>query len=227
MTLYRIVYFSSGRDFAQRAQYEQKVLDLFERAYVGVRRTLSRTADGKIDVVLYTADEFRFHFASMYDSGVLGFYYSGKIRMNCAEQLDDRFYGTAAHEYVHAVVDDVGHMGRVPNWYNEGLARWVERRVAGGDWINANERSRLRQAAATGTLATFDEIASGRGGDVMLPYTKGATAIELLMKGGSIARVLAVVEGVAKGSFEASFAEQFGAGRLGKLDDEVATFLSR
>lgn len=230
---FRIVYSGGQRDFAQRAQYEQKVLDMFERAYSGARTVLGRTSPRKVDVVLYTAEEFRFHFGSMFGGGVLGFY-SGKIRMNRAESLDDRFYGTAVHEYVHALVDDVmsGHSDGAPVWLHEGLARWVERKVAGGDHIDFHEKSELKRRAQAGSLPTFASLA-GRaatelGGDAWVPYAKGACAVETLSTGGGVGRLVRVLEATGKGrTFDDAFGSEFGATRLGQLDAEVAASVAR
>lgn len=228
---FRIVYSEGSRDFAQRAQYEQRVLDMFERAHEGVRRRMGRLPDALTDVVLYTREEFALHFGSQFGSSLLGFY-SGRIRMNHADVLDDRFYATAVHEYVHAVVDRLtgGRIGELPTWLNEGLARWVERQVAGGDYMSLGERTELRAALANGSLPTLAHMADGPasafGPRTGLVYSKGSVAVQALTRGGGLDRLVSVLEEVGRGaSFDDAFSRTFGASRLTALDDEVAALV--
>lgn len=228
---FRIVYQGGARDFAERAHYEQRVLDMFEKAHAKVRTLLGRATKETVDVVLYTEEEFRFHFGSMFGGGVLGFY-SGKIRMNRSEKIDDQFYATAVHEYVHAVVDTLANRtGNVPVWLNEGLARWTERRVAGGDYINWHELRDLKTFAGRNLLPTFAQLDApfGEMGPLVgAAYAKSSAGIETLSAGGGLPKIVRVIEDIGAGqSFEKAFFQAFGETRLQRLDGEVEKLISR
>lgn len=228
---FRIVYQGGARDFAERAQYEQRVLTLFEKAHAQVRTLLGRATTEPVDVVLYTQEEFHLHFGSMFGGGVLGFY-SGKIRMNRAEKLDEQFYATAVHEYVHAVVDALSNRtGNVPVWLNEGLARWTERRVAGGDYVNWHERRELKAFANRGLLPSFEQLDApfGQMGPLVgVAYAKSSAGVEALSSGGGLAKLVGVVESVGSGQpFEKAFAQAFGETRLQRLDGDVEQLVGR
>lgn len=228
---FRIVYQGGARDFSERAQYEQRVLDLFEKARAKVRALLGRATTETLDVVLYTEEEFRFHFGSMFGGGVLGFY-SGKIRMNRADNLDDQFFATAVHEYVHAVVDALSNRtGNVPVWLNEGLARWTERRVAGGDYVNWHELRELKAFAGRKVLPTFAQLDApfGQMGPLVgVAYAKSSAGIETLSLGGGLPKIIRLIEGIGSGqAFEQAFLQAFGETRLQRLDAEVEDLISR
>lgn len=229
-TNFRVMYQGGARDFAARAQYEQRVLDMFEKAYAKVHALLGRTTAGPTDVVLYTEEEFRYHFGSMFGGGVLGFY-SGKIRMNRSENLDHGFYSTAVHEFVHAVVDTIaaGDHDKVPRWLNEGLARWVQRRVAGGDYINYGELMQLKSLKAKQQLPTLSELAKPfRGPHVQAAYAKSSATIEALVSNGGLPRIVRVIEALGAGEpLERAFAFEFGDTRLSRLDGEVDKLIDR
>lgn len=227
---FRIMYQGGARDFASRAQYEQRVLDMFEKSHAQVRSLIGRATTQPTDVVLYTEEEFRFHFGSMFGGGVLGFY-SGKIRMNRAENLDHGFYATAVHEYVHAVVDAVasGSGDDVPRWLNEGFARWVERRVAGGDFINRGELMELQTLKARKQLPPLAQLDQAFGGQLVgVAYAKSSAVVEALASTGGLSGIVRVIEAIGRGQpFEKAFAYEFGDTRLSRLDAEVDKLLDR
>ena len=225
---FRIVYAGPARDFAQKAHYEQQVLDSLERAQGEVRSVLGRGRNAPLDVVLYTSQEFRFHFGGQFGQGVLGFY-EGRIRMNISEQIDARFHATASHEYVHAVIDEVAHHG-VPAWLHEGLARWVERKIQGWPPANFGEKEQMKQLLAQGQLPTFQRMSNqslvSLGPAAGAAYAKSAAAVDVLTSGAGPIRVVHMLDAMGRGaSFEKAFASEFGPGRLEGLDDEVARHL--
>jgi tetratricopeptide (TPR) repeat protein len=231
---FRIIYSEGKRDFAQKAQYEQRCLDLFERAYQRVVGKLGHNPPERTDVVLYTKEEFALHFGGSFGNNVLGFF-AGKIRMNRAEVIDDEFFDTAVHEFTHAVIDSIagGQSHGIPFWLHEGLARWVEKRTNGEDLYGMSEKLRLKHLAQKGALPPFEMLTHhsfGELGDVAwVAYSKSAVAVDLLMlKGAGIVGLKRVIAAVGKGAaFDEAFGAEFGRTCLGRLDEEVASTLSR
>lgn len=225
---FRVLYNSGDRDFAQKAAYEQKVLDIFEDAWRRVGQRLGHYPGQPVDVVLYTAEEFELHFGGAFGGALLGFY-AGKIRMNRSERLDASFTATAVHEYVHAAVDSLSgyRSERIPVWLNEGLARWLERAITGGAYVLPDEREVLRYAMRSGQSFTFEELAStgfGKlGGRAMIAYARSSAAIQVLTSGGGgLSRIATVIRETGNGvPFEKAFADQFGSQKLSRLDAEV------
>jgi len=229
---FRIVYSQRGQDFAQKARYEERVLEMFERARVRVQGVLG-SAPTETEVVLYTAEEFALHFGDRFGGATLGFY-AGRIRMNYADDPGERFYATAVHEYVHAAVDDLagGHDDDVPTWLNEGLARWIERASTGGDYIGVGERAELRAARRKGqlSLASLAHTPYASLGPMAgLAYALGSSAIQVLAgTGDGMRRLVSVLSEVGSGSsFESAFAARFGAGRLEGLDEETDRLIGK
>ncbi len=225
---FRITYSEGQRDFAQKAGYEQQCLDLLERAYDRVHQTLGEGTPKPTEVVLYTKQEFAFHFGGRFGNSILGFW-AGKIRMNRADTIDDTFFDTAVHEYTHAVIDAMANGGRVPIWVHEGLARWVERTSAGNEPANLQERRLMKRVNPLPTLAEladrgFAELPSGA--MVAVAYAKSAVAIDRIIHSGfGLAGLERAIRGTAKASFTESFATEFGTTRLASLDGEVARAL--
>lgn len=227
---FHIAYQPGARDFAERADYETRVLALFEKAYADVKALLGRGTENPVEVVLYTEEEFRFHFGQMFGGGVVGFY-SGKIRMNRADTLDAAFESTVVHEFVHAVVDDVTRGADVPVWLNEGLARWVERRVTGSAFITQAERAELLGLSRQGLLPKTTSLTgafTSLGPFVGAAYAQSATAVEALSRPHGVGRVVQVLEGLGRGeSVDEAFSAVFGTGRLAGVDDEIAKLIAR
>lgn len=231
---FRIVYSRGGRDFAQKARFEGKVLSMFEEAWRKVGRTLGYRPDRVFDVVLYTKDEFALHFGGQFGSGVLGFY-AGKIRMNRAESLDEAFFATVVHEYTHAALDALaeGRGGAVATWFNEGLADYIEWEVAKGGERSFEGSVVLkgpRRQATRLTLAQLEHTSFARlGGAAGLAYLKAHAAVGVLADEGSgMRRIREVIEAVAGGrDFRAALAEAFGASLVEGLEAEANARLRR
>lgn len=225
---FRITYSEGQRDFAQKAGYEQQCLDLFERAYARVHEALGEGTSKPTEVVLYTREEFSFHFGGRFGNSILGFF-AGKIRMNRADTIDDTFFDTAVHEYTHAVIDSMASGGHIPTWVHEGLARWVERTSAGNEPANLQERRLMKRVNPLPTLAELTDRGFAELSGVMVPvaYAKSALAIDSIIHSGfGLAGLERAIRGTAGGtSFTNSFATEFGATRLASLDGEVARAL--
>lgn len=231
---FRILYSAGARDFGQAARYEDKVIGLFEKAYEKVAARLGNRPAKRVDVVLYTQAEFSQRVGPALGGALLGFY-SGRIRMNLSEKLDDRWFATAVHEFVHAAVDQLaqGRTHDVPVWVNEGLARWVERQATGGDYLGYWEREKLRATARSGQLPAFDVLArtpfGQMGSQVGVAYAKSSAGIELLVGApGGMGKIVRVLEEVGAGArFDEAFGRAFGERRLERLDAEVEALISK
>ncbi len=225
---FRIVYHRGDRDFAQRADFEVRVLSMLEDARQRVGNLFNHYPEEPVEVVLYTAEEFALHFGGQLGQNVLGFY-AGKIRINRAENPHDpMFRRTVVHEYVHALVDQMaaGNVRGVPLWLNEGLAVWTEHRVTGANdesELPFPQRRRLRQYAQSISLDSLARPPFGACGNQMAAYIKSRAAVEALVgTGGGLGRVLRVIELIGRGrQFEQAFSEVFGDSRLERLDEQA------
>ncbi len=224
---FRITYSEGQRDFAQKAGYEQQCLDLFERAYDRVHQALGEGTEKPTEVVLYTQQEFSFHFGGRFGNSILGFF-AGKIRMNRADIIDDAFFDTAVHEYTHAVIDSMAAGGHIPVWVHEGLARWVERTSSGNEPANLQERRFMKRVNPLPTLAELTDhgFAELSGAMAAVAYAKSAMAVDRIIHSGfGLAGLERAIRGTSKTPFSESFAAEFGSGRLASLDAEVARAL--
>ncbi len=227
---FRITYSEGNRDFAQKAGYEQQCLDLLERAYAKVQRSLGATTDHPTDVVLYARQEFELHFGGRFGNTLLGFY-AGKIRMNRADTIDDSFFDTAVHEYTHAAIDSMAQGHRVPMWVHEGLARWVERTSAGRDPVEAGEKRLLRSFQKSQRMPTLSQLAEHsfmdfQGPMVTVAYEKSALAIDLLTRTGTgLVGLERVFRASAGKPFDEAFTDEFGTGKIAALEEEVTSQL--
>jgi hypothetical protein len=231
---FKVIYSEGGRDFAQKAQYEQRALDFFERAYQRVTRKLGYAPKDPTEVVLYTQQEFALHFGGSFSNGVLGFY-AGKIRMNRSENLDDGYFDTAVHEYTHAVIDSIAHGDShgIPHWLHEGLAHWVEHRTKNADLYNLGERLELKQMAKSKALPSLSQLdqtgfgSLGRG--AWVAYVKSAVAVDLLLERGSgMVGLKRVIEKTGSGTpFKTAFAAEFGERTLTAIDEDANAVLAK
>ncbi|RMG14018.1 MAG: hypothetical protein D6729_14215 [Deltaproteobacteria bacterium] len=224
---FRVTYRSGGRGWDARAAYEEKVLGIFEDAYRQVGRLLGVFPKRVIDVVLYTKEEFEFHFGGQFAGGALGFY-EGKIRMNRSEAVhSDQFLATAVHEYTHALVDDLaqGHSSRIPTWVNEGLAEWVEWEVARGGERELKARALLRGPRRRGAKLPLSELDRPFGAFARPTpaYQKARAAVAALVgTGGGLRRLMDVIEATGRGAdFDARMREAFGEDWLEETEREA------
>jgi hypothetical protein len=196
-----------------------------ERAWVDARAWLGDGLTGPYQVVLYTRDEFAAQFGIGAASGVLGFY-SGKIRMNLSENMNERYQATALHELVHAALDQLagGRAHELPTWLNEGLARWVERKALSGDFLRPRELALVAQHGSSMPLAQLAHVSFAHlGRAAELGYAKSSAAVQALVgRGEGMAALTRLARAIGAGeSFEHAFAAEFGAHRLATLDEEA------
>lgn len=124
------------------------------------------------------------------------------------------------HELSHAMLFQiVGPDGRarVPAWFDEGLARLVERTAPDATFIAARDRSRALALAARGSVPSLAELArhetwSGRGAEeVEARYVISAAVVELIERELAREGVLRLLSLVGAGRpFDEAYAEVSG-----------------
>ncbi len=121
-------YFTVSYEGDEREEAARQVLRILNEARRDVGRGLKYHPREKIEVVLYTREQFS---EATVVPDWTGGLYDGKIRVPLTgeslggDQLD-QLRQTLYHEYVHAVVHDVTK-SQVASWFNEGLAMYFEK----------------------------------------------------------------------------------------------------
>lgn len=209
-------YFNNNRDFGQRAEYEGRIVATMDEAYEAAEQSLGEARQSPVDVVLYTREEFAAHFSARTAQRVAGLYFGDSIRVNDAAELTRENKATLVHEYIHAVVDELagGQSSRLPHWFNEGLAEYVEWRYLGSDEPPYNLKSALKGAAKGGhvpQLAMMDRGAPINEANPALAYGFSAVAVRVLYKDGGPGKLLDLIRDTGRGeSFEALLNERYG-----------------
>ncbi len=103
----------------------REVMQLLESAYTVVGDALGHYPRERVQVILYTKEQFR---AATEAKSWVGGLYDGKIRLPVRglRGTEVQLKRTILHEYVHVVVRDLAP--RCPIWLNEGLAQLLEGR---------------------------------------------------------------------------------------------------
>jgi hypothetical protein len=125
------------------------VLDRLEIARAQIERQLGFASERLVPIVVYDTDQFGDATAAPH--WVPG-RYDGKIRLS-AKILDwepGHLRHVLAHEYTHALVHEIAG-GRLPSWFNEGIADNVRGSPTRND--SALLRRDLRQSAALPSIA--------------------------------------------------------------------------
>lgn len=102
-------------------------LRILDTAYAQVGAELKFHPQRKLNVVLYTPEQYKTVTAAPHWTGAL---YDGKIRVPIPNKaLDqqelDQLTHSLRHEFVHAIVHQVGGAD-IPSWFNEGVAMYFE-----------------------------------------------------------------------------------------------------
>jgi hypothetical protein len=115
---FRFYYFNQKRDFGQRAEYEGKVQGALEESRIKAQSLLGVAREKPVDVILYSREEFRLHHGPQASQAIAGFYAEDAIRMNDSAEINERNRSTLVHEYVHAVMDELGSFNQrsLPTW---------------------------------------------------------------------------------------------------------------
>ncbi|RKH05100.1 hypothetical protein D7X74_34865 [Corallococcus sp. CA047B] len=228
---FSIRYFSSDRDFGQRAEYEGQVVSALEDAYDFTLRTLGRAREQQLEVVLYTSEEFSSHMGAVFAAQVAGLYRNNAIRLNDAAQMTPQNRATLVHEYVHAALDEICPEGggALPRWFNEGMAEYLQWRFQKVDGPPRALRDRMRSAAKQGMLPTMS-VMNSRAlitlSDPAVAYAASAMAVQELVRLGGMEKLLGFVQSVnGAASFESALQSTYDRD-FAALDKAVHTALS-
>ena len=227
---FRFYYFNSKRDFGQRAEYEGRVQGALEDSRLSAQRLLGVAREKPVDVILYSREEFRLHHGPQAAQAVAGFYSADAIRMNDSAEINDRNRATLVHEYVHAVMDELGSFNQrsMPTWMHEGLAEYIEWRSEGAEGPPKAYATALQQLALQNQLPRLVDMSQGpliASRNPGLAYALAAVAVRLLVERRSMAEVLELIRDCGKGTpFEQALERRFGTSTA-RLDEELTSSL--
>ncbi|MDP1826421.1 MAG: tetratricopeptide repeat protein [Archangium sp.] len=227
---FRFYYFNSKRDFGQRAEYEGRVQGALEDARLAAQRLLGVAREKPVDVILYSREEFRLHHGPQAAQAVAGFYSEDAIRMNDSAEINDRNRSTLVHEYVHAVMDELGNFNQrsLPVWMHEGLAEYIEWRAEGVDGPPKHYATALQQLALQDQLPRLAQMSNGpliANRNPGLAYAVAAVAVRLLVERRGMREVIELIQDCGKGTpFEQALERRFGTS-ISRLDEELTSSL--
>ncbi len=182
---------------------------VLQEARLDVGRDFQYRPPHKIVVLLYSKETFRKvrqgapeWLAGMFD---------GKIRVPMPESERDlsSVKGTVVHEYTHAVVHELSR-GRVPHWFNEGLAEYQEAKFA----KTSKPASSLKQALDADELVPWSQIESLFGGrsidQVRLGYAQSHSVVAYLAQRYGFWHMPGLLKQMGQGiSFEEALRREF------------------
>ncbi len=173
-----------GRDFRYRPQHKIVVLLYSKEAFRKVRETAPEWASA---------------------------FYDGKIRVAMPETQQDlrSVKKTVVHEYTHAVVHELSQ-GRIPHWFNEGLAEYQAAKYA----KTSKQASPLKQALAQDQLLPWNQIESLFGGrsivQVRLGYDQSHSVVAYLAQRYGFWHMPPLLKQISQGvSFEEALEKEF------------------
>ena len=161
----------------------------------------------KIVVLIYSAEEFR-KLRQQAPEWVAG-QYDGKIRLPLPGQGVDQatVRRILYHEYTHALVYELTK-GRLPLWFNEGLAEYEAWKHDTPAWILLRQALAAKQVLPWAALS--DQFAAGKpASTVGLAYEQAHSIVRYLIERYSFWRIKRILKAV--GSGETSFDEAFQA----------------
>lgn len=140
---------SSG--FHGSRRFENRVLEILEKAYDELDDALGLRPPRRIEVFVYDPGVFDAHFAGRFRFAAAGFY-NGTIYVRGGTRVDAALVRTLHHELVHAALDAEAPSLGLPAWLNEGLAEWFEARSVGKRGLSPHEDATLAKLARQGQL---------------------------------------------------------------------------
>ena len=182
---------------------------VLQQARLDVGRDFQYRPEHKIVVLLYSKATFRKvrEGAPEWLAGI----FDGKIRVPMPENKRDlgSVKGTVVHEYTHAVVHELSR-GRVPHWFNEGLAEYQEAKFA----KTRKSASSLKQALDADELVPWSQVESlfrGRSIDqVKLGYDQSHSVVAYLAQRYGFWHMPRLLKQMAQGaSFEEALRQEF------------------
>ncbi|MFY1830441.1 peptidase MA family metallohydrolase [Myxococcus fulvus] len=229
-----ITYFNNDRDFAQRADYEGRIVEILETAHHFTQKVLGETREKPVTIVLYTSAEFRTVFGDKVANTVAGRYFNNAIHINNAAEMTSQTKATIVHEYVHAVMAEIcggGNMDTafLPMWFNEGVAMFVEWKYLDVPGPTPEMMERMQSILAMPDvhlvkLRTMTKIAPIKMGDAEMAYDISGLAVQELMRREGAYRLMTLTRDVCRGrgqpSFDKALMTHYGM-TLDDLDKEV------
>lgn len=223
---FRFRYFNARRDFGQRADYEGAVQAALENARLQTGRLLGETREKPLDVILYSAEEFRLHHGPQMARAVAGFYAEDAIRMNDSAEINEHNRAVLVHEYVHAVMDELDHFRHdaLPVWLHEGTAEFIEWRSLDSEGPPAQLDRYLRQLALQGKVPSLTAMNGGPlafGSNPAVTYAVSALAVRLLIERRSMRELVELMRDCGSGTpFDTALEQHFGT-TVERLDEEL------
>jgi len=203
------VYFNLRYDDSVKQSSGFDIRRVLREARQDVGRDFRYRPQHKIVVLLYSKEAFGKvrESAPEWASGI----YDGKIRIPVPESQQDlrSVKKTVVHEYTHAVVHELSQ-GRIPHWFNEGLAEYQAAKYA----KTSKPASSLKQALDADELVPWSQIESlfnGRSIDqVRLGYDQSHSVVAYLAQRYGFWHIPRLLKQMAQGvSFEEALRQEF------------------
>ncbi len=203
------LYFTLRYDDSIKRSTGFDIRKVLRQARVDVGRDFQHRPKHKIVVLLYSKEAFRKvrERAPEWASGI----YDGKIRIPMPESQQDlrSVKKTIVHEYTHAVVHELSG-GRIPHWFNEGLAEYQAAKYA----KTSKQASPLKQALSADELVPWSQIESLFGGSsinqVRVGYDQSHSVVAYLTQRYGFWHMPRLLQQVSQGvSFEEGLEKEF------------------
>ncbi len=203
------VYFNLRYDDSVKQSSGFDIRGVLREARRDVGRDFQYRPQHKIVVLLYSKETFRKvrEGAPEWASGI----FDGKIRVPVPESQQDlsSVKKTVVHEYTHAIVDELSQ-GRVPHWFNEGLAEYQAAKYA----KTSKQASPLKQALAEDQLLPWKQIESLFSGrsthQVTMGYDQSHSVVAYLAQRYGFWHMPQLLKQLAQGvSFEEALRQEF------------------
>ncbi|MBZ4394496.1 hypothetical protein VZQ01_29115 [Myxococcus faecalis] len=212
---YVITYFNNDRDFAQRAEYEGRIVEILDTAHHFVQKVLGETREQPVTVVLYTSAEFRVVFGDRVANSVAGIYKTNAIHINNAAELNSQNKATIVHEYVHAVMAEICGSGDLdtaflPMWFSEGVAMFVEWKYLDIPGPTPDMMEQIHALLSTSdvrvmSLRSMTKIPPIRMGNAGMAYDISGLGVKELMRREGAYRLMTLTRAVCRGRGQPSF----------------------
>jgi tetratricopeptide (TPR) repeat protein len=209
MTSVGDVYFTLQYDDSVKQSSGYDIRQVLREARQKVGRDFKYRPNHRIVVLLYSQDAFR-EVRSRAPEWAAGIF-DGKIRVPMPENQQDlgNVKKTIVHEYTHAIVQELSG-GRIPHWFNEGLAEFQEAKYAGGK----GSTSLLKSALENDRLPAWNQIEGlFRGRDtrlVTLGYSQSHSVVAYLAQRYGFRHMPQLLKQVAQGvTFEEALKKEF------------------
>lgn len=192
-------HFSVLFEGAADESFARRATEILEAAYWRVGSALSTYPTRTIEVVLYTAQQFRDITRSPEWAGAIS---DGRIKLPIqgAAGRTAELERILSHEFVHATVATIAGP-TVPPWLNEGLATALE--PNGIEWAHRQlekDAARLPFARLGRSFAGLSSVEAGAA------YAQSAVAVKKLMELRSPSAVMNLLQAIGRGvPFETAF----------------------